>query len=577
MSPKIESEKLEETAAVRSEAQHLGKELGKDAANSTSPAVSSKSSENGESRDTEKATGTRGAEKPPRDIHGIKWGLAVFSVLASTFLFALDNTIVADVQPAIVESFGDVSKLPWLSVAFLVAAAGTNLVWGKMYAQFDAKILYLITVFLFEAGSAICGAANLMDVLIFGRALCGFGGVGMYAGVMTLLSVTTTEHERPMYIGLTGVTWGLGTVLGPIIGGAFTDSSAGWRWAFYLNLVIGAIFAPVWLFLLPRFDPRPGVPLRERYRNIDYTGTILICGAYVSGIFAIDFGGNLYAWNSGRIIALFVISGILFIAFGSQQGLKILTDKENRIFPVEFLRSRTMLILFAATASASTATFIPIYFVPLFFQFARNASALSAGVHLLPFVVFLVFFCVANGGIMSANGYYMPWFLVGAVLTVIGDACLYTINEGSSTGKLYGYTILAGAGAGSFVQAGFSVAQASVDPKLIPVAIGFITCAQVGGATISLAIANSIFLNGSVKDITKLLPDESVKKVQGAVAGASSALFEQLDPDLRHQVIVAIVDNMKKVYILGITAGALVVILSVLMKREKLFMKPAAA
>ncbi len=95
-----------------------------------------------------------------------------------------------------------------------------------MYAQFDAKILYLINVFLFEVGSAICGASNTMNVLIFGRALCGFGGVGMYCGVMTLLSVTTTEHERPMYIALTGITWGLGTVLGPIIGGAFTDSSA---------------------------------------------------------------------------------------------------------------------------------------------------------------------------------------------------------------------------------------------------------------------------------------------------------------------------------------------------------------
>ncbi len=83
---------------------------------------------------------------------------------------------------------------------------------GKIYAQFDAKILYLISVFLFEAGSAICGAANKMDVLIFGRALCGLGGVGMYCGVLTLLSVTTTPHERPTYIGFTGITWGLGTV-----------------------------------------------------------------------------------------------------------------------------------------------------------------------------------------------------------------------------------------------------------------------------------------------------------------------------------------------------------------------------
>lgn len=83
-----------------------------------------------------------------------------------------------------------------------------------MYAQFDAKILYLTCVMLFEVGSAVCGAAPTMDALIVGRAICGFGGAGMYTGVMTLLSVTTTEHERPTYIGFTGLTWGLGTVLG---------------------------------------------------------------------------------------------------------------------------------------------------------------------------------------------------------------------------------------------------------------------------------------------------------------------------------------------------------------------------
>ena len=96
---------------------------------STSPALSSSGSENGDTATAEKAEVAPGEQKSPRDIHGIKWTLAVSSILASAFLFALDNTIVADVQPAIVKRFGEVNKLPWLSVAFLVAAAGTNLVW----------------------------------------------------------------------------------------------------------------------------------------------------------------------------------------------------------------------------------------------------------------------------------------------------------------------------------------------------------------------------------------------------------------------------------------------------------------
>ena len=94
----------------------------------SSPLASSRSSDHGDMALAEKGLEPMD-EKPPRDIHGIKWALAVISILISTFLFALDNTIVADVQPAIVERFGEVNKLPWLSVAFLVAAAGTNLVW----------------------------------------------------------------------------------------------------------------------------------------------------------------------------------------------------------------------------------------------------------------------------------------------------------------------------------------------------------------------------------------------------------------------------------------------------------------
>ena len=292
---------------------------------------------------------------------------------------------------------------------------------------------------------------------------------------------------------------------------------------------------------------------------------------------AINFGGVVYAWDSGRIIGLFCTSGFLFILFGVQQGLKILTTVERRIFPVEFLRSRTMLLLFASMACASSATFLPIYFVPLFFQFVRNSSALSAGVHLLPFVCLLVFACIANGAIMSSTGYYSPWFLFGGILTLIGEALLYTLDVNTSTSRIYGYTVLAGLGAGSFVQASFSVAQAKVGLEAIPLAIGFITCAQVGGATISLAIANTVFLNKASDGIEAILPNAPREQIQGAIAGAGSTLLKSLDQETQHRVLVAIINAMKNVWILGIVAGALVIILSLGMRREKLFMKPGAA
>jgi MFS family permease len=527
--------------------------------------------------DNEKQAEVAEEEKPPRDIDGWRWALVVFAILSSTFLFALDNTIVADIQPVIVTHFQDVSKLSWLSVAFLIGAAATNLVWGKVFGQFNAKWTYIFCVFLFELGSAVCGAAPSMNALIIGRAICGVGGSGMYVGVMTLLAATTTMHERPMYVGGTGLTWGLGTVLGPIIGGAFTDSAAGWRFAFYINLFIGALCAPVYLFMLPNKDPRPGVSFMDRAREMDYVGAVITIGAFVSGVMAVSFGGVTYPWNSGKIIGLFVCSGVLFTLLGIQQVYTIFTTTSRRIFPIEFFKSRTILILFAMTSAGGTAIFIPIYMLPIFFQFTRGDSALEAGVRLLPFILLMIVAVVSNGAILSAYGLYMPWYTAGGILVVIGSALLYTVDANTPIAKVYGYSVLIGFGVGLFAQASFSVAQAIVEPDMIASAVGFITCAQVSGVTIALAIANSVFLNKSQTSIEAILPGTPLAEIQQAIAGAGSDFVKSLSDDKKIEVLTAIVSAMSKTYILAITAGALVTVLSFGMKRERLFIAAGGA
>jgi MFS family permease len=525
----------------------------------------------------EKAVGEDGGPvvDAPR---GLSWVLVVIAILSSTFLFAIDNTIVADVQPTIVERFDSIEQLPWLSVAFLLGVVATILAYGKLYSLFNAKWLYITCVVIFEAGSALCGAAPSMDALIVGRTIAGVGGAGMYVGVMTLLSVTTSIQERPMYLGFTGITWGLGTVLGPVIGGAFTDSSATWRWGFYINLVIGGVFAPVYLFLLPSFNPRPNDSLKKKLVEIDWIGLTLMIGFFTSLLMAISMGGQIWAWGSARSIALFVVFAVLIIAFGIQQTFTIFTTVENRLFPIQFLRQPAILVLFACTSSAAAAIFVPIYFIPIFFQFSRGDSALDAAVRLLPFIILLVFFCLFNGFAMSKYGLYMPWYLFGGILVVIGSALMMTqVDQNTSTSKIYGFSVLTAIGAGGFVQASFSVAQAKTTPNEIPAAIGFISMGQTLGGTIALAIANSLFLNDSTKAITALLPNASVSQVQSAVAGTGGTFLNSLSADQRTAVIGAVVNSIDKIYALGITAGALVIVLSLTMKYERLFLEAGAA
>jgi hypothetical protein len=158
--------------------------------------------------DPEKQRGSDAAEPPPgppREIAGWKWIVVVLAIYSSQFLFALDQTIVANVQPVIVEQFDSVSKLAWLSVAFLIGAAGTNLVRGKIFAQFNIKWTYILCILAFEVGSAVCGAAPNIDAFIIGRAICGVSGAGMYVGLMTQLAVITTIKEPPEVIMAAGL------------------------------------------------------------------------------------------------------------------------------------------------------------------------------------------------------------------------------------------------------------------------------------------------------------------------------------------------------------------------------------
>ncbi|KAI4273386.1 MAG: hypothetical protein L6R38_006345 [Xanthoria sp. 2 TBL-2021] len=487
-----------------------------------------------------------GSDTPPekapsaRGVHGWKWAVAVASILSSTFLFSLDNTIVADVQPAIFERFDEIDTLPWLGVAFALGSAATILPWCKAYGVFNIKWLYIFHVLLFEVGSALCGGANTMNTLIVGRAIAGVGGCGMYVGCLTYLSVTTSMQERPVYMGSTGLIWGVGTVLGPVVGGAFADSSATWRWAFYINLVIGAIFASAFFFLLPSIDLQVGVPLKEKILKMtDWFGIAVFNVFIICFVMAVSFGGTYYEWNSGPEITFWVLGGVFFVAFCFTQT--------------------------------------PTYYIPLFFQFALGESALKAAVRLLPFICMLVLFALLNGGLMAKFGYYMPWYLFGGALILVGSSLMYTLDSNTSVSAVYGYSVLIGIGTGSFLQASYGVSQALVDPEDIPNAIGFIGIGQNIGVVLFLAVAGTIFNNEAIKAVTPILVGVSEPEVEGAIAGTSSSIFENLDEATRARVVEAIIQSLDKVYGIIIAGGALVFILAFFLLRQKLFMTATAA
>lgn len=444
---------------------------------------------------------------------------------------------------------------------------------GQVYSLFDVKWTYIVCVALFELGSAVCGAAPTMTAFLVGRTICGLGGSGMYTGVMMMLSFLTTPEERPAYLGLTGLTWGLGTVLGPIIGGAFA-LNVSWRWALYINLIFGAVAAPVYFLMIPELQTAKG-SIISRWKKVDFLGTILIVGMLISCLMAINFGGILYPWDSGQIIALFVVAGVLAVVFGVQQALCIGTSTEYRSFPVQFLRNPQVLLIFAAEICAITLTFIPIYFLPLFFQLVQTDTALQSGIKCFPLVIFLVVTIVGNGMVTARYPWFQPWFLVGSIFGLTGAVLLYCTDETTSDARIYGYSVLIGFGAGCFVTLCFATAQTQVKIAEIPHAVAFMAFAQQGGAALTLAVSNSVFLNVAIRKISEILPDEPRSGIQRILSGLGSDILSSLSKTDRYRVSQAVAASLSNAYIVTIICGALAVILSLFIVRDRDWEKQA--
>nr|ART34992.1 putative Major Facilitator Superfamily transporter [Fusarium babinda] len=511
-----------------------------------------------------------------RSIRGWKWAVAYAAMLSTTFLFALDNTIVANIQPSIINDFGHLELISWIGTGF---ALGTMfiLLWGKVYGVFNIKWVYIFNILLFEAGSALCGAAPNIEALIIGRVIAGVGGSGMYSGTLTYVSVLSNQQEKPAYLAGSTVVWGIGSVLGPVVGGAFAASSATWRWGFYVNLPIGAVFAPAYFLLFPNADPDPTLSFEEKVRLIDWANAVIFLAGSACLTVALTFGGVIYSFQSGTIIALWTISGVLLVAFIVLLKLHPLVSKENRLYPLHFFKQLTLVNMQLQVFLSSGIILAMTYYIPLYFQFIKGDGALEAGVRLLPLIMFMVAVSMLNGFLMPRYGLIPVWYIGGSTLVLIGSALMYTVNENTSNANIYGYNILVGAGAGCYIVAGFAIVQSLVPSHETANAVGAMTISNVGsnlvqdlGMVLFLAISGSLFHNVAVDKVSKALPSVSDTEIGNLIAGTSSNTFKSLSEADKGLVIPEIASAMKSVWAFFTAAAALSFVCSCQLLKTKL-------
>ena len=528
------------------------------------------------------------------DIQGMRWVLVCLALYLSVFMYGLDTTIAADVQGAVVEAFGSVQQLTWLGAGFPLGSVAVILPYGKLFTTFNMKWLYIGGIVLFQAGSALCGAAPNMAALIVGRVLAGAGGTGMYLGGLTHFSALTPPQTRGTYI--TGITfvWGIGSILGPVVGGALSTSHASWRWAFYLNLIIGAVTAPVYIVYLPAIHPDAAQrrSVRQRLATLDYVGFVLSAAVWVTFGLALVSAGGMWAWRDGRTIATLVVSGVLLAAYVLQQYYCLFTTAADRSFPAHLIsfargdastsdsrkarqRSTTQLLLYVATSAVIATLYVPAYYVPVYFQFVQNDSALMAAVRLLPFILVTVFVNLASGYLLARVKYYKLFYLLSGTLLTISGALLYVyLQPATPVRTIYGLLVLSGIGTGLSLQIGYAVATLVIaDPRDTGNAISLQNVSQVGSTMISLVVAGQIFQGTAVRNLRAVLAGQgyTTADIQSAVAGAQSTLFASLDAGLRVQAVEAITSAIQSAFVLVIVSGAMLLIVGAVMRREKLF------
>lgn len=413
--------------------------------------------------------------------HAHKWAVLVLAG-ASGFMTTLDASIVNISLPAIARFFGVPlnGAIEWILIGYLVAIAAVLLTFGRLADMIGRKPILLTGLLIFTLGSALCGAALSLGVLIAARILQGVGGALIFAVNMALITSTFPARERGLALGINAVVVALGVSIGPTIGGLITQYWS-WRWIFYVNVPIGILVILAAFFILSG-------PVQRARGRFDPLGAFLLAIGVATVTLGLSFGQE-WGWNSPQLIACLVVGIVSLVA-----ALFVERHVHDPVLDLALLSNRVFLSALISFILAQLAFFAVGFLLPFYLEELRGFDAQGAGLLLTPFS--LAFAVIAPLSGLLADRVGSRWLSpLGLAIACVGLLLLAQLDAQSSLWDIIWRLVLTGVGQGIFLSPNTRALLGAAPRSEQGEASAILATGRVFGQSISVALGGAVFVS----------------------------------------------------------------------------------